>query len=98
MEQFFDNLLPFFQILVLLAYLHVFLKTQDLEKKCEDIILEHNDIYDALETRVETLSEQLERFELAQRNNLETTKPTKINNWDSIREAFKGPARIKIND
>lgn len=26
------------------------------------------------------------------------TKPIKPNNWDSVREAFKGPVRIEINE
>ena len=35
---------------------------------------------------------------LALRDLLEPTKPMKSNNWDSIREAFKGPARVEINE
>lgn len=28
----------------------------------------------------------------------EVTKPTKPNNWDSMKEAFKGPTRVEINE
>lgn len=37
------------------------------------------------------------RSTLAQKDS-ETTKPMKSNNWDSVREAFKGPARTDVND
>ena len=35
---------------------------------------------------------------LALRDSLDQTKPIKPNNWDSFREAFKGPARIEVNE
>lgn len=44
------------------------------------------------------ISAQIDRSMLAQRDALEPTKPIKSNNWDSIREAFKGPTRIDLND
>lgn len=31
-------------------------------------------------------------------DSLQATKPIKPNNWDSVREAFKGPSRVEINE
>lgn len=31
-------------------------------------------------------------------DNLQTAKPIKPNNFDSLREAFKGPTRVEINE
>ncbi len=39
-----------------------------------------------------------DRFLLAVRELAEATKPMKTNNWDSVREAFKGPVRIDLNE
>jgi hypothetical protein len=41
--------------------------------------------------------ENIHRFLLAQKE-AETTKPIRPNNWDSVKEAFKGPVRIEINE
>jgi hypothetical protein len=35
---------------------------------------------------------------LAFRDSLETTKPIKPNNWDSVKEAFKGPTRVDVHE
>jgi hypothetical protein len=35
---------------------------------------------------------------LVLRDALETAKPIKPNNWDSIKEAFKGPVRVEVNE
>lgn len=43
-------------------------------------------------------SDQIHRSLLAMRESLEAAKPMKSNNWDSVREAFKGPVRIEINE
>ena len=42
--------------------------------------------------------EDIHRSLLALRETLETAKPIKPNNWDSVKEAFKGPARVEINE
>lgn len=41
--------------------------------------------------------EDIHRSLLTLRDSLETAKPIKPNNWDSVKEAFKGPARVEIN-
>lgn len=42
--------------------------------------------------------EDIHRSSLALREALETAKPIKPNNWNSVKEAFKGPVRIEINE
>ena len=44
------------------------------------------------------VNDETHRSLLALRESLEATKPMKSNNWDSIREAFKGPVRIEVNE
>lgn len=64
---------------------------------------------DALQVDVAKMSQQLDalpdvmkednyRSLLALRESLESTKPIKPNNWDSVREAFKGPTRTDLNE
>lgn len=40
----------------------------------------------------------IERSLLALKESQEAAKPIKSNNWDSVREAFKGPVRVEINE
>ena len=42
--------------------------------------------------------DDIHRSLLTLREDLEAAKPIKPNNWDSVREAFKGPMRIEINE
>jgi hypothetical protein len=60
---------------------------------------------DEIELKTVKMSGQLDRIQdemhrslLALRDSLETAKPIKPNNWDSVKEAFKGPVRIDINE
>lgn len=46
----------------------------------------------------DVLKDDLHRSMLALKDIQEPTKPIKPNNWDSVREAFKGPARIEVNE
>lgn len=55
---------------------------------------------DRLERAVENNSKVVDDFHrslLAQKES-EATRPIRPNNWDSIKEAFKGPVRIEINE
>ena len=49
-------------------------------------------------SEIKELIEKNDRSILALRELLESTKPMKSNNWDSVREAFKGPQRIEVNE
>lgn len=51
-----------------------------------------------LEALPDMIKEDIHRSSLALREALETAKPIKPNNWDSVKEAFKGPVRIEINE
>lgn len=55
-------------------------------------------VSNSIDTLKVDLSEHIDRSTLALRENLEPTKPMKSNNWDSMREAFKGPTRVEINE
>lgn len=51
-----------------------------------------------MDNKIVQLSSDIDRFMVEIRENSESTKPIKTNNWDSIRQAFKGPTRIEINE
>lgn len=46
--------------------------------------------------RIDDLNEEINRLFLDQKNATET-KPMKTNNWDSFREAFKGPKKAGVD-
>jgi hypothetical protein len=54
--------------------------------------------YDYHQKKHQMNTDGLERSLMALRDTLETTKPIKSNNWDSVREAFKGPVRNDVNE
>ena len=62
----------------------------------------HGEDFDRLEKQIDSVLNLVkndnDRSLLAMREILEPTKPMKSNNWDSVREAFKGPARIDVNE
>lgn len=61
-------------------------------------ISENTEKLDNSSNKIDAMANGLDRSLLALRELLETTKPIKPNNWDSIKEAFKGPARIEVNE
>ena len=94
METFFDIL-----FLCLLSY-SIYLNTV-MFKKVKSIDIENEYFKRKFVLNTDALmseSDQIHRSLLALRETLETAKPIKPNNWDSVREAFKGPVRIEINE
>ena len=83
-----------------------FLKIQKVEKNLKEIEISIDEQYtdisnlnDNLSFHLNTISEKIDRSTLSLRKILETTEPIiKPNNWDSVREAFKGPTRVEINE
>lgn len=49
------------------------------------------------EFKIEDAEERLNRLELA-KESIEPTKPIKPNNWDSMRQIFKKPVRVDIDE
>ena len=46
----------------------------------------------------DTLKDDIHRSSQAILERQDAAKPIKPNNWDSIKEAFKGPVRVEINE
>ena len=70
-----------------------------LENSYEEKLISAIDMSDGrMMGAITDLSTKIDRSMLAFERNLETTKPMKSNNWDSIREAFKGPTKVDRND
>lgn len=74
------------------------LDTINGHENLERAINEQKKKYDRTQDIIENVGSDLQRSMLALRDSLETTKPMKSNNWDSVREAFKGPVRIEVNE
>ena len=55
-------------------------------------------IHERLEAIPNIFKDDIHRSLLPLRESLEAAKPMKSNNWDSVREAFKGPVRIEVNE
>ncbi len=53
---------------------------------------------DHVSMKVDAMANGLDRSMLSLKELQETTKPIKPNNWDSVKEAFKGPTRIEVNE
>lgn len=85
-------------------------KLSSLEEKCEffqrkfiTTLDVHGEDFDRLEDRINAVVEAIKadnhRSSQAILERLESAKPiTPKNNWDSMKEAFKGPARVEINE
>lgn len=109
METIFD--IVFLGILCFLISQNIAMSKKISELQKNQLILDESlagDI-DGIEKGLVKLSEKVEsipniikddnhRSLLALRDTLETTKPIRPNNWDSMKEAFKGPTRIEINE
>jgi hypothetical protein len=109
METFLEIL--FILLLFLSVSMNLFMsnKINKLESLYESFIDENlEELYvniDEIMIKTVKISEQLESFHnetcrslMALRETLETTKPIKPNNWDSIKEAFKAPLRTEVNE
>ena len=74
----------------------------EILKRTEELLNEYQAVLSEnlieLDDKVVNLSNQIDRSMLALRESLEATKPIKPNNWESFREAFKGPTRIDVNE
>ena len=85
--------------------LHLSKRVYSLEEKCEifkdeiDNTLQklHSQNFDRLEDAINILLEAIKndnnRTSQAILERLDSAKPIKPNNWDSMKEAFKGPVR-----
>jgi hypothetical protein len=69
-------------------------RLEDSDRKQQEILA----VLDQINTSLGSLNSEQHRSLLALRESLEATKPIKPNNWDSMKEAFKGPTRVEVNE
>ncbi len=109
MELFFDITFIFLLILSLTVNYRMSKKINKLSTQNEYFMRKfvttldsHGEDFDKLHRKIDDLGVIIvndhDRSLLALRELLEPTKPMKSNNWDSVREAFKGPVRIESNE
>jgi len=104
MEIFFDLTLIFLLYTSTIMGFVNFKKLYDIKKSHEDLRNEFTELsitlvenFGDIDDKIVELSNQNDRSMLALRETLEPAKPMKSNNWDSFREAFKGPTRNDVN-
>ena len=98
-------------LIVLTFFLSQYVLYRELRKAsaCLEISLKnHQEIesqLDAIRNKLTEIDHSFVALNAEQRrtlldfkDSLETTKPIKPNNWDSVKEAFKGPVRATINE
>lgn len=71
-----------------------------LSRVC-DVLVETTEKLRYLDENVDStrrVVDGIDRSLLALKESQEAAKPMKSNNWDSVREAFKGPVRVEVNE
>lgn len=66
----------------------------DLEGIEKSLVL----LSEKIQSLPDTFKDDIHRSSQAILERIDAAKPIKPNNWDSIKEAFKGPVRVEINE
>jgi hypothetical protein len=109
METIFDILFIFLLSVSIWINLVLSKKFHDLDDKFEffqrkfiTTLDVHGEDFDSLEKQIKSVVDEVKadnhRSLLAILERQDAAKPIKTNNWDSVKEAFKGPVRIEINE
>ena len=100
METFFDIIKILCFLAILCVNLFVFVLVKDFHEKYRQILESMHIIQDAIvkdvhifHSKVDTLLDRAESLSQELPNS-----PIRPNNWDSIREAFKGPVRVETHE
>lgn len=51
-----------------------------------------------ISAQLDSIQSEIYRILAEQKESLSSARPIKPNNWDSLKEAFKGPCRVTINE
>jgi hypothetical protein len=73
-------------------------KISETQSRIPTVLTDFKEEVISLTNKTDAIANNLDRHLLALREALEPTKPIRPNNWDSVREAFKGPTRVEINE
>lgn len=80
-------------------------KINSIEQKCDLFIAtidtqgeDFERLENSINAAVETIKADNHRSSQAILERQDAAKPIKPNNWDSVKEAFKGPVRVEINE
>lgn len=109
MEQFLDTilvlmLLACFTLTAVLGF--IFLKNSKLQhefqKELVRSIIDQTERYEEAfrytRNQIDEVTKSFDRSLVALRDSLEPTKPMKPNNWGSMREAFKLPTKVSVDE
>lgn len=105
MELFLDYFIIFSFSLSIISNIYFLIKVRSIDKASNKILNEYphslNDIQEALLRFENEFIDGLEGIEIALvglKTPSDSMQPSRANNWDSIREAFKGPIKVEVNE
>jgi hypothetical protein len=106
MEDFFQLIIFSALVVGIVGNVFFILKTQKIEKAADHILKEYPELLNSLmetfgevQDKIDHLSDKIEQIDIALlKKAADAASQTKPNNWDSVREAFKVPTKIEVNE
>ncbi len=104
MQTFLDLTIILMLLMTCGSNLIIFLQLHEVDGKIDKLVKyldEIDEIYlksVKMSGQLDSIQAEIHRSMLAIRSPLEATKPIKTNNWNSMKEAFKGPVRINVDE
>jgi len=105
MESIFDFILILSLVFSVGCNVIVIVRTQRREEDVQNTLAQiseslrnQNENYSFTKNKIDVIGINLASYRSELKENLETPKPIKPNNWDSMKEAFKGPTKVEINE
>ena len=57
-----------------------------------------NENFSFTKNKIDVIGSDLALYRSELKENIEPPKPIRANNWNSVREAFKGPVKVEVNE
>lgn len=71
---------------------------EEVQTRIWNVLNEETESLEETTEKIENIAKSIDRQLLDLKEVFQATTPIKPNNWDSVREAFKGPVRVEINE
>lgn len=99
MESFLDMFVVFTLSISVLANIVFLVNTRKSSKACDKILKEYPEVFGDIVDKIEFNSAEIHRSLLDLKDSIQPIKPSiRPNNWDSMREAFKAPTKVAVDE
>ena len=71
---------------------------EEFQRKIAVTLIENTHYYEIASKKIDGITYEIERQVSALKEQIESTKPIKSNNWDRINQAFTRPTRVDLNE